>query len=148
MVTDMNIPIKRRLVIFWENNTVGNYDLLEDGDELFTYDGEYLKSQHTAAISHIAFCETTTDSIGNAISAIDTPTCDAPQSVTPQAHKIILAITRIRLIPLLGTKLFPAGESDYLNILIHQNWTILGKFNGLHISREALDFSLGFFIKA
>ena len=36
MVPDMNIPIKRRLVIFWENNIVGNYDLLEDGDELFT----------------------------------------------------------------------------------------------------------------
>ena len=52
MVTDMNIPIKRRLVIFWENNTVGNYDLLEDGDELFTYDYEYLKSQQAVPISH------------------------------------------------------------------------------------------------
>ena len=52
MVTDMNIPIKRRLVIFWENNTVGNYDLLEDGDELFTYDCEYLKSQQAVPISH------------------------------------------------------------------------------------------------
>lgn len=35
-------------------------------------------------------------------------TCGAPQNVTPQAHKIILAITRTILTSLLGTKLFPA----------------------------------------
>ena len=52
MVSDMNIPIKRRLVIFWENNIVGSYDLLEDGDELFTYNGEYLKSKQAVPISH------------------------------------------------------------------------------------------------
>ena len=54
MVPDMNIPIKRRLVIFWENNIVGSYDLLEDGDELFTYDPRTSLSQNFQSGSRVS----------------------------------------------------------------------------------------------
>lgn len=42
----------RSLDVFWSGRIVGRYDLLEDGSELFTYDGDYLESADAAPISH------------------------------------------------------------------------------------------------
>jgi len=42
----------RSLDVFWSGRIVGRYDLLEDGSELFTYDGNYLESAEAAPISH------------------------------------------------------------------------------------------------
>ena len=42
----------RSLDVFWSGRIVGRYDLLEDGSELFTYDGNYLESADAAPISH------------------------------------------------------------------------------------------------
>ena len=44
--------IKRSLDIFWNGRIVGRYDLLDDGSELFSYDGSYLESADAAPISH------------------------------------------------------------------------------------------------
>ena len=46
------LRISRSLDIFWDGRLVGRYDLLEDGTELFTYDGGYLESADAAPISH------------------------------------------------------------------------------------------------
>ena len=43
--------IKRSLDIFWNSRIVGRYDLLDDGSELFSYDGSYLESADAAPIS-------------------------------------------------------------------------------------------------
>ena len=43
--------IKRSLDIFWNGRIVGRYDLLDDGSELFSYDGSYLESADAAPIS-------------------------------------------------------------------------------------------------
>ena len=79
---------------------------------------------------------------------MDMPTCDALQNITPQVHKIITATARIRLNLLLCAEFFPAGEPDYLEILVNQNRTILGELNRFHISWKSLHFSLCFFIKS
>ena len=44
--------IRRSLDIFWNGRIVGRYDLLDDGSELFSYDGSYLESADAAPISH------------------------------------------------------------------------------------------------
>ena len=44
--------IKRSLDIFWNGRIVGRYDLLDDGSELFSYDGSYLESADAVPISH------------------------------------------------------------------------------------------------
>ena len=44
--------IKRRLDVFWDGRIVGQYDLLDDGSELFSYDADYLESADAAPISH------------------------------------------------------------------------------------------------
>ena len=44
--------IKRSLDIFWNGRIVGRYDLLDDGSELFSYDGSYLESADAVSISH------------------------------------------------------------------------------------------------
>ena len=44
--------IKRSLDIFWNGRIVGRYDLLDDGSELFSYDGSYLESADAAPISY------------------------------------------------------------------------------------------------
>ena len=44
--------IKRSLDIFWNSRIVGRYDLLDDGSELFSYDGSYLESADAVPISH------------------------------------------------------------------------------------------------
>ena len=48
----MESNVKRRLDVFWDGRIVGRYDLLEDGSELFSYDGGYLESADAAPISH------------------------------------------------------------------------------------------------
>ena len=42
----------RSLDVFWDGRIVGRYDLLDDGSELFVYDGGYLGSADVAPISH------------------------------------------------------------------------------------------------
>ena len=44
--------IKHSLDIFWNGRIVGRYDLLDDGSELFSYDGSYLESADAAPISY------------------------------------------------------------------------------------------------
>ncbi len=48
----MESNVKRSLDVFWGVKLVGRYDLLEDGSELFSYDGGYLESPDAAPISH------------------------------------------------------------------------------------------------
>ena len=48
----MESNVKRSLDVFWGEKLVGRYNLLEDGSELFSYDGGYLESPDASPISH------------------------------------------------------------------------------------------------
>ena len=78
---------------------------------------------------------------------MDMPTCDALQNITPQVRKIITAIARIRLNPLPCAEFFPAGEPDYLEILVNQNLLFFRNNNRFSWHCNLSD-SLGFFIKS
>ena len=48
----MQVAVKRSLGVFWNGRAVGRYDLLEDRNELFTYEPSWLGAADAAPISH------------------------------------------------------------------------------------------------